>query len=110
MLITATGSVVDHRSRSVVPRMSGTGVSYYRMQQILQSDAPKHLRADTIGDAVHDLRPILGRVHVDAKGPFAEGRIDYIDNGRRDRARVGVCRLSLARTLVSPSTAALVAT
>ena len=63
------------------------------MQQIFQPDTPKHLRADAIGDAVDDFRPILGRVHVDAKGTLAEGCIDHIHDGRRDRACVGVCRL-----------------
>jgi hypothetical protein len=38
-----------------------------RPQQILQPDTPKHLRADTIGDAVDDFRPILGGIHMNAE-------------------------------------------
>ena len=37
------------------------------MQEVFQPDAPKHLRADTIGDAVDDFRPILGGIHMNAE-------------------------------------------
>src|ERR1700722_20995637 len=70
-----------------------------RMQQVFQPDSPKHLRADTIGDAVDDFRPILGRIHMDAEGTLAEGRIDHIHNGRGDRARVGGCRVQAREPL-----------
>jgi len=42
------------------------------MQQIFEPDTPEHLGANAIGDAVDDLCSILGRVDMDAKGPFAE--------------------------------------
>ena len=54
------------------------------MQQILEPDTPKHLRPDTIGDAVDDFGPVLGRVDVDAKGTLAEGRINHSHDGRGD--------------------------
>ena len=55
-----------------------------RMQQILEPDTPKHLRPDTIGDAVDYFGSILGRVHMDAKGALAEGRINHRHDGRGD--------------------------
>jgi len=55
-----------------------------RTQQILQPDTPKHLRADTIGDAVDDFRPILGGIHMDAKWPLAEGCVDHVHDGHGD--------------------------
>jgi hypothetical protein len=69
-----------------------------RMQQIFEPDASKHLRADTIGDAVDDFGSILGRVNMDAKGPLAEGRIDHIQDGRGDGARIGICGLQARKS------------
>ena len=54
------------------------------MQQILEPDTPKHLRPDTIGDAVDDFGSILGRVYVDAKGALAKGRINHHHDGCGD--------------------------
>jgi hypothetical protein len=55
------------RRRHAIPRAADFSfrlsacltVADNRMQQILQPDASKHLRADTIGDAIDDFGPIL---------------------------------------------------
>src|SRR5258708_31877955 len=45
-----------------------------RLQQIAQRDAAEKLAADTVGDAVHDLRAIRGGIDVDAERSLAERR------------------------------------
>jgi hypothetical protein len=69
------------------------------MQQILQPDAPEHLGADSIGDAVNDFRAVLRGIDVDAERALADGRVDDAGDGGGDFVGVGIGRLQARQTL-----------
>jgi hypothetical protein len=61
-----------------------------RFEQVLEADAAEQFRPDTVGNAVDDLRAVLGRIDMDAERPRTEGLADDIDDGGGYRAGIGV--------------------
>ena len=62
----------------------------YWGEQLIEPDPVKHLRAKSVDDSKGDLGPILRRIDMHAKRALAEWRVDYLNDGLRDRADIGV--------------------
>ena len=70
-----------------------------RREQILEADAPEHLRADAIGDTVDDFRAILRRIDMDPERPLAKRHVDHLDDRIRDRRDIRVGGLERRKPL-----------
>ncbi len=70
------------------PRQRRAGFQFLaaRLQQVPEADAAKQFRPDTVGDAVDDLRAVLGWIDMDAERPRTERLADDIDDGDGYRA------------------------
>ena len=66
------------------------GSSSGRSEKIGKCHVPEHLRADTIGNAVNDLGPVLGRIDVDSERACAERHIHYLHDGFSNFRHIGL--------------------
>ena len=70
-----------------------------RREQIFDTDAAEHFRADTVGDAVDNFGAVLRRIDVRAERPLAEGHADHADDRFGDGPCIGVGGLKRGETL-----------
>jgi hypothetical protein len=61
-------------------------------EQISETHSMQHFCADPVHDSKANIGSILGGVDMDPERPFAEGRIDHLDDCFSDRRSVGIGR------------------